>query len=96
MLPLPPLVSRCAACHRFFWVGRAERLGELESYLYGPETVITATLVAVGKRRVEVMHLIRRVSGGNLQEVKQRIDRLPTELGRYFRRGEVRELAAQF
>ncbi|MBN1210353.1 MAG: hypothetical protein JXB05_36205 [Myxococcaceae bacterium] len=33
MLPQPPLISRCTRCSRFFWVGRAECLGELESVI---------------------------------------------------------------
>lgn len=97
MLPLPPPVSRCGACQRFFWVGRARELGEIPSpFMEDPEFVTVVTLEAVGKRRVEVMHLVRRASGVNLQEVKRRIDRLPTELGRYFSPGEAREFAARF
>ncbi|WP_164018251.1 ribosomal protein L7/L12 [Pyxidicoccus trucidator] len=96
MLPLPPLISRCAACHRFFWVGRAERRGALGTSKSVLESATVVTLESVGKRRVEVMHLVRRAIGEDLQEVKRRIDRLPTELGRYFHQGEVRELAARF
>src|SRR5687767_1023305 len=73
MLPLPPVVSRCAACQRFFWVGRAERLGELtSSFSEGPKAVTVVTLETAGKRRVEVMHLVRRAAGVNLQEAKRR------------------------
>ncbi|NBD11958.1 ribosomal protein L7/L12 [Corallococcus silvisoli] len=97
MLPLPPRVSRCGACQRLFWVSRARELGEIPSpFLESPEFVTIVTLEAVGKRRVEVMHLVRRASGVNLQEVKQRMDRLPVELGRYFSPGEAREFAARF
>jgi len=30
MLPRPPLISRCHGCGRFFWVGRAEHVGDLD------------------------------------------------------------------
>ncbi|MFP2909603.1 ribosomal protein L7/L12 [Pyxidicoccus sp. 3LFB2] len=96
MLPLPPAVSRCSACRRYFWVDRAEQLGELESPIYAPVSAVTVTLVSTGKRRVEVMHLVRRATGVDLQEVKRRIDGLPTELGRYYYRDEIRELVASF
>jgi ribosomal protein L7/L12 len=97
MLPQPPLISRCRGCSRFFWVGRAERVGELEPSFYrSVESISVVTLEKVGKRRVEVMHLLRRVVGGNLQEVKARIDRLPLQVGQYFHPDEAKKLIARF
>lgn len=97
MLPQPPLISRCRGCGRFFWVGRAERVGELEPSFYrSVESISVVTLEKVGKRRVEVMHLLRRVMGGNLQEVKARIDQVPFQVGQYFHPDEARKLIARF
>ncbi|RYZ42477.1 MAG: hypothetical protein EOO71_07590 [Myxococcaceae bacterium] len=96
MLLLPPLVSRCAACLRLFWVGRAHELGKLPSYWRDDsDSVTVVTLEAEGKRRVEVMQLLRSASGVSLHEVKRRIDMLPTELGRYFRRTEAKAFATR-
>ncbi|RKG90695.1 hypothetical protein D7W82_03060 [Corallococcus sp. CA049B] len=95
MLPLPPVVSRCTACQRVFWLDRAHELGRLP-FWERSNSVTLVTLEAAGERRVEVMQLLRRASGESLLEVKRRIDTLPTELGRYFRRAEAKAFAARF
>lgn len=88
MLPVFSPVGRCTSCGGFFWLERAERVGELST----ERPLLRAMLEEVGPRRVEVMALLRKLRDVSLQEAKALLTQLPLELGKSFFEGDLREL----
>ncbi|MCP3100610.1 hypothetical protein LZ198_17200 [Myxococcus sp. K15C18031901] len=92
-----PTVARCVGCRVFFWVERARRLCDLDSISEWREEPHTRLILDhAGKRRVDVRHLLLQELGTNLEDVRRRMDRLPTPIGQYRTREEARKVTLRF
>ncbi|MCE9670624.1 hypothetical protein LY474_22720 [Myxococcus stipitatus] len=92
-----PTLARCVGCRVFFWVERATELGDLDSVSeWREETHTRLILDHAGKRRVDVRYLLLAELGTNLEDVKRRMDRLPTPIGQYRIREDARQVILRF